>query len=138
MFNHAQLARTIATLQAGGIPLVKSLEVAARALDNFKYSKALEKASQKVKEGEALYKSLEESNIFSSLLIELTKVGEASGTLEDMLNNVAEFYEEDIDVTLTRILSFIEPVILIGMGLVIGAILFSVYYPIFSLATVAR
>jgi type IV pilus assembly protein PilC len=138
MFNHAQLARTIATLQAGGIPLVKSLEVAARALDNFKYSKAIEKASQKVKEGEALYKSLEESNIFSSLLIELTKVGEASGTLEDMLNNVAEFYEEDIDVTLTRILSFIEPVILIGMGLVIGAILFSVYYPIFSLATVAR
>ncbi len=138
MFNHAQLARTIATLQAGGIPLVKSLEVTAKALDNYKYSKALDRASQKVKEGEALHKSLEEAKMFNALLIELTKVGESSGTLEEMLNNVAEFYEEDIDVTLTRILSFIEPVILVGMGLLIGAILFSVYYPIFSLATVAR
>lgn len=138
MFNHAQLARTIATLQGGGIPLVKSLNVASEALDNYKYSVAIDKAAQKVREGEPLYKSLEETKMFSSLLVELTKVGEASGTIEDMLNNVAEFYEEDIEVTLTRLLSFIEPVILIGMGLVIGSILFSVYYPIFSLATVAR
>lgn len=138
MFNHAELARSIATLQAGGIPLVKSLEVTSKAMDNYKYSVAIDKASQKVKEGEPLHKSLEETKMFSSLLIELTKVGEASGTLEDMLNSVAEFYEEDIDITLTRLVSFIEPVILIGMGLVIGSILFSVYYPIFSLATVAR
>ncbi|OGF66869.1 MAG: hypothetical protein A2Y62_01305 [Candidatus Fischerbacteria bacterium RBG_13_37_8] len=138
MFNHAQLARTLSTLQAGGIPLVRSLEVTSRALDNVKYSNAIEKAALSVKEGQPLYKSLEDSKIFSPLLVELTKVGEASGTLEDMLNNVAEFYEEDIDVTLTRILSFIEPTILIGMGLMIGSILFAVYYPIFSLAGVAR
>jgi len=138
MFNHAQIARTLATLQAGGIPLVKSLEVASRALENYKFARAIETASISVKEGQPLFKSLEDRKIFNPLLIELTKVGESSGTLEDMLTNVAEFYEDDIDVILTRILSFIEPMILLGMGLMIGSILFAVYYPIFSLAGSAR
>jgi len=138
MLNHAQFARTLSTLQAGGIPLVRSLEVSSRAMENYQYSIAISKAAQSVKEGQPLFKSLEDTKIFHSLLIELTKVGEYSGALEEMLNNVAEFYEEDIEIRLSRILSFIEPAILIGMGILIGSILFSIYYPIFSLAGVAR
>lgn len=138
MLNHAQFARTVATLQAGGIPLVKSLEVTARAMENYQYSLAISTAAQSVREGQPLFKSLEDTKIFNSLLIELTKVGEYSGALEDMLNNVAEFYEEDMDIRLSRILSFVEPAMLIGMGVLIGSILFSIYYPIFSLASLAK
>ena len=87
----------------------------------------------RVREGGELWKALESTGIFTNLTLEMIKVGETSGALEEMLTSVSDFYDEEIDVRLARVISFVEPVILVAMGGVIVTILLSVYLPIFRI-----
>jgi type IV pilus assembly protein PilC len=134
-FSVSQLMRTLHTLLAGGIPLVNAIDVAASAVGNTLISKRLETVSQHVKEGDTLWSSLQQTNLMTHMAIEMVKVGEETGSLEEMLRNISDFYDEEIDTNLTNVLSVIEPVMLIVMGMVIAVILLSMYYPLFTAIT---
>jgi type IV pilus assembly protein PilC len=127
-------ARTLATLLTGGLPLVPSLEVAARSIDSRQIGKAVFRSVEMVREGKGLSVSLDETKVFPELAVEMIEVGESTGALPQMLNSVAEFFEEDVQTNLTAAMSLIEPLILIVMGCVVVTILIALYLPIFSLS----
>ena len=128
-------ARTLATLLTGGLPLVPSMETAARSIDSRQISKAIFRSVETVREGKGLSVSLGQTKIFPELAVEMIEVGESTGALPQMLNSVAEFFEEDVQTNLTAAMSLIEPIILVVMGIVVATILISLYLPIFSMST---
>ena len=134
-FSVSQLMRTLHTLLAGGIPLVNAIDVAASSVGNQMVSVELGQVSSKVKEGEPLWRSLDATGLITHMAIEMIKVGEETGSLEEMLKNIADFYDEEIETSLTNILSIVEPVMLVFMGLVIASILLAMYYPLFTAIT---
>jgi type IV pilus assembly protein PilC len=132
-YQVALFARTLSTLLTGGLPLVPSLETAARSISSRKVSKAVFSSVGTVREGRNLADSLAATKVFPSLATEMITVGEQTGALPQMLNSVAEFFEEDVATALSAALSLVEPAILIIMGVVVVFILISLYLPIFSL-----
>jgi len=132
-YQVALFARTLSTLLTGGLPLVPSLETAARSISSRKVAKAVFSSIETVREGQSLADSLGETGVFPSLATEMITVGEQTGALPQMLNSVAEFFEEDVATALAATLALIEPAILIVMGIVVVFILISLYLPIFSL-----
>src|SRR5277367_2625388 len=127
-------SRTLSTLLTGGLPLVPSLETAARSIDSRQIASAVYTSVETVREGKGLSASLQQTKVFPELAIEMIEVGESTGALPQMLNSVAEFFEEDVQTNLTAAMSLIEPLILIMMGLVVTTILIALYLPIFSLS----
>ena len=127
-------SRTLSTLLTGGLPLVPSLETAAKSIDSRQVANAVFKSVETVREGKGLARSLEQTKAFPELAIEMIEVGESTGALPQMLNSVAEFFEEDVQTNLTAAMSLIEPLILIIMGVVVVTILIALYLPIFSLS----
>ena len=132
-FGITQFTRSLATLLGGGTPLVPALENAADAIGNRYLSRRVRDVVPRVREGGELWKALDDTRLFTNLTIEMVKVGETSGALEEMLASVSEFYDEEIEMLLARVISFVEPIILVIMGGVIVTILLSVYLPIFRL-----
>ena len=132
-YQVALFARTLSTLLTGGLPLVPSLETAARSISSRKISKAVFASIGTVREGKSLAESLSNTGVFPDLAAEMITVGEQTGALPAMLNSVAEFFEEDVATALAAALALIEPAILIIMGIVVVFILISLYLPIFSL-----
>ena len=137
-FAITQFTRSLATLLGGGTPLVPALENSSDAIGNRSVSRRVREVVPKVREGRELWKTLEETGIFTDLTIEMIKVGESSGALEEMLSSVSEFYDEEIDLLLARVISFVEPAILVIMGGVIVTILLSVYLPMFRLMSAIK
>jgi Type II secretory pathway, component PulF len=136
-YQVALFARTLSTLLTGGLPLVPSLETAARAISSRHVSRAVFTSIVTVREGKTLADSLISTNVFPNLAAEMIQVGEQTGALPQMLNSVAEFFEEDVSTALTASLALIEPAILIVMGVVVVFILISLYLPIFSLGQIS-
>jgi len=132
-YQVALFSRTLSTLLAGGLPLVPSLETAARSIASKRIAKAVFSSVSSVREGKGLAQSLQGTKVFPALSVEMIEVGESTGALPGMLNSVAEFFEEDVQTALTAAMSLIEPAILIVMGVVVVVILISLYLPIFSL-----
>ena len=132
-YQVALFSRTLSTLLTGGLPLVPSLETAARSISSRKVSKAVFSSVTTVREGKSLAESLSKTGVFPDLAAEMITVGEQTGALPQMLNSVAEFFEEDVATALAASLALIEPAILIVMGVVVVFILISLYLPIFSL-----
>ncbi|HEU4635007.1 MAG TPA: type II secretion system F family protein [Edaphobacter sp.] len=126
-------SRTLSTLLTGGLPLVPSLETAAKSIDSRQVASAILRSVETVREGKGLSRSLEQTKSFPELAIEMIEVGESTGALPQMLNSVAEFFEEDVQTNLTAAMSLIEPLILVVMGIVVITILIALYLPIFSL-----
>jgi type IV pilus assembly protein PilC len=126
-------SRTLSTLLTGGLPLVPSLETAAKSIESRQIAKAVTSAVESVREGKGLSVSLDMTKVFPELSVEMIEVGESTGALPQMLNSVAEFFEEDVQTRLGAIMSLIEPVILIVMGVVVVIILIALYLPILSL-----
>ena len=137
-FALSQFARALATLVGAGTPLVTALDISTGSVGNRRISEAVASVVPKVREGAELWRSLEETGQFTSLTVEMIKVGEATGALEEMLTNVSDFYDEAIEAKLQTIINLIEPVILIVMGGVIATILLSVYLPMFTLLSNIR
>src|ERR1035437_1297947 len=132
-YQVALFARTLSTLLTGGLPLVPSLETAARSISSRKISRAVFSSIGTVREGNSLADSLTKTGVFPDLAAEMITVAEQTGALPAMLNSVAEFFEEDVATALAAALALIEPAILIIMGVVVVFILISLYLPIFSL-----
>jgi type IV pilus assembly protein PilC len=138
MFSMAQLSRTLATLLQGGIPLVAALEVARDASGNRVIGESIRGAIGQVTEGQALSDSLEKTGHFPDLALEMIRVGEQTGSLPDMLNHVADFYDEDVNLRSTALLSWVEPAILLFVAMFIAFVLISLYMPIFSLGSAVQ
>ncbi len=132
-YQVALFARTLSTLLTGGLPLVPSLETAAKSISSRRVSKAVMASVTTVSEGKSLAESLTRTKVFPGLASEMITVGEQTGALPQMLNSVAEFFEEDVATALAAALALIEPAILVVMGVVVVFILISLYLPIFSL-----
>jgi type IV pilus assembly protein PilC len=135
-FATAQLARTLSTLLGGGLPLVTALEVASRAVSNQHIARELEGIGQSVREGQSLAATMRSRGTFPDVAVKMTEVGESTGSLQEMLASVAEFYDEEVETTLDRFVTLVEPVLLIVMGLVIAALLLALYLPLFELSSV--
>jgi type IV pilus assembly protein PilC len=134
-FATSQAARTLATLLSGGIPLVNSLEVTSRSLSNQYMAGELTAAGQQVREGRALAAALQDSGAFPDVSIKMVEVGESTGALGEMLNSLADFYDEEIETNLGRFVTLVEPILLVLMGLVIAGLLLALYMPLFNLSS---
>ena len=135
-FATAQLARTLSTLLGGGLPLVTSLEVAGRAVGNRHIAHELESIGQSVREGQGLAATMRAKGTFPDVAVKMTEVGESTGSLQEMLASVAEFYDEEVETTLDRFITLVEPILLIVMGIIVAALLLSLYLPLFELSSV--
>ena len=129
-----QLTRTLATVLAGGIPVVEALQIAKGAVTNRDVSDALGVAVARVKNGEPLAASLADVKTIPEMALEMIAVGEETGSLETMLRDVAEFYESELDVRLSQLTTWIEPVMILVMGLFVGTIVIIMYLPVFQMA----
>lgn len=124
-----RFTRTLATLQAGGIPLVTSLELSARAVGNAVFEQRLLGVAARVREGEALWDSLDKTELLSDITIQMVKVGESTGALDEMLRDASDFTDEEIDAKLTRVVALVEPLMILFMAVIVGVMLLSIYYP---------
>jgi type IV pilus assembly protein PilC len=137
-YQVAQFSRVMSTLLVGGIPLVQALETSGRSLGTILLKKALDRTALLVREGKSLSASLKTTGMVPDLAIDMMEVGESTGALPQMLGSVAEFYEEDVAMRMTALLSLIEPAIMICMGIFVAFVLVALYLPIFSLADTIR
>lgn len=132
--NTVQLTRTLGTIIAGGTPLVDALQGARGAVSNRWISQATIGAVNEIREGATLADALDRSRVLPRLAIEMLSVGEETGSLDTMLRDVAEFYEADLDTKLTQLTTWIEPVLLLIMGVLVGGIVIVMYLPVFQMA----
>jgi type IV pilus assembly protein PilC len=131
-----QLTRTLATILAGGTPLVEALSIARGAISNRYVSVGVAGTVAEIREGTTLAAALDRPKVFPKLAVEMLSVGEETGSLPTMLHDVAEFYEGDLDLRLTQLTTWIEPVLLLIMGALVGAIVIVMYLPVFQMAGV--
>ena len=137
-FAVMQFTQSLGTLLAGGTPMVPALEISSQSITNQLVATKVAGIVQNVREGEPLWRSLESTGVIGDLAVEMIKVGESTGALTEMLGNVSEFYDEEIESRLSRMVSAIEPLILVFMGLVIGVFLIAFYLPLFQLSGVSQ
>ena len=133
-YSLSKLARTLATVLRGGMPLVDSLKISSGTLNNLFLQKKLYGSTDKLQKGAGFSESLSESEAFPKLAIRMISSGEGTGSLDTVLEDLAEFYESDVDTKLSVLTSAIEPVLMIMMGLLIGVIVLSMYLPICQMA----
>ena len=132
-FSTSQASRTLSTLLGGGIPLVNAIDISARSIKNRYIARELQHAGQQVREGRALAAAMQDSGAFTDVAIKMVEVGESTGALQEMLNSLADFYDEEIDTNLGRFITLVEPILLVLMGLVIAGLLLSLYMPLFNM-----
>ena len=122
-FATSQMARTLATLLGGGLPLVNALDITAKSIGNRYMAEQLGVVATRVREGESLAAALEARGEFPEVAVKMAEVGESTGALQDMLNTVADFYDEEIATNMERFVTLVEPVLLVVMGIIIAALL---------------
>jgi len=132
MYATSQLMRTLSTLLAGGLPLVNALDVAAASIGNRAMAQAVGGATGRIREGASLTTALDSTGMLEALPLEMVKVGEQTGALGDMLNAIADFYDEELDTRMATVLSLVEPVLLVVMATVVAAMLLAFYLPMFQ------
>jgi type IV pilus assembly protein PilC len=135
-FATSQMARTLATLLGGGLPLVNALDIAAKSVGNQHVARELEVVTARVREGQSFSAALDARRVFPDVAVRMAEVGESTGALQDMLNTVADFYDEEISTQMERFVTLVEPVLLVIIGIVIAVLLLALYLPLFQLSEV--
>jgi type IV pilus assembly protein PilC len=129
----ARVTRTLATLISGGVPMLESLKITSTTAGNVVIEKEIVDARKLVSEGKTMAESFKAAGRFPTMMLQMINVGEATGTLDEMLNKLAIFYDEEVDTTVSALLSILEPVMMIFVGGIVGGLVISMYLPIFSL-----
>ena len=132
----ARWTRTLSTMFAAGVPLVESLDSVGGAAGNYIYMSATQKIQQEVSTGTSLTNAMSNANVFPSMVIQMTAIGEESGSIDHMLGKAADFYEAEVDEMVAGLSSLMEPIIIVFLGTIIGGIVVSMYLPIFKLGSV--
>lgn len=135
-FATSQIARTLAALVGGGIPLVNALDTAATSTGNRFMGEELRIVAEKVREGKGFAATLLERRVMPDVAIKMIEVGESTGALQEMLTSLADFYDEDVETEVARFVTLVEPVMLVFMGLVIAGVVLALYMPLFELSSV--
>ena len=135
-FATAQVARTLATLLGGGIPLVNAIEIGGRSMSNKYLARELDDVRRRVQEGQSFAAALRERASFPDVAVKMIEVGESTGALQEMLNSLADFYDEDIETEVSRFITLVEPLILVIMGVIIAMVVLALYMPLFELSSV--
>ena len=133
MYSTSQLARTLSTLLAGGLPLLSALAVAANSIGNRAMSAAIASGGAHIREGRSLTVALEATHMVDGMAIEMVKVGEQTGALADMLNTLAEFYDQEMETRLATVMGLVEPILLMIMAVVVAGMLIAFYLPMFEI-----
>lgn len=136
-FSTSQAARTLATLLGGGLPLVNGLQITARSLSSRHFASELEQIRERVQEGQGFAAAMAARGTFPDVAVKMIEVGESTGALQEMLNSLADFYDEEIETAVGRFITVIEPALLVVMGLVIAVVVLALYMPLFELSSVA-
>jgi type IV pilus assembly protein PilC len=132
----ARYARTLSTMFAAGVPLVEAMESVSGATGNVVYSEAVLKMRDEVATGQQLQLAMRQSQLFPSMVVQMVAIGEESGSLDNMLAKVADFYEEEVDNAVDSLSSLLEPLIMVILGVLIGGLVIAMYLPIFKLGAV--
>ncbi len=132
----ARVARTLATLLSSGVAILESLVIVAKVAGNKIVEEALVVARQRISEGRSMSEPLQESGVFPPMVVQMIQVGESTGALDNMLNKIADFYEEDVDNLVSNLTALMEPMIMVFLGVILGGLIVSMYLPIFKLGTV--
>jgi type IV pilus assembly protein PilC len=130
----ARFTRTLGTLLSSGVPILDALDICARTAGNRVVQAGILKARDKISEGHDMAGPLTESRVFPSMVVQMIGVGEQTGAMDQMLQKIADFYEEEVDAAVTAMTSLIEPVMMAFLGIVVGGLIIAMYLPIFSLA----
>jgi type IV pilus assembly protein PilC len=133
----AKFTRTLGTLIKSGVPILQALETVAKTSGNKVIEIAIMTARESVKEGERIATQLRKANVFPPMVIQMVAIGEETGNLDTMLNKIADFYDQEVDVAVKSLTSMIEPIIIVIMGLVIGFIVIAMFLPMFELGELA-
>jgi type IV pilus assembly protein PilC len=129
----SRLTRTLSTLISGGVPMLESLKITSTTSGNVLIEKQILEARRLVAEGKTLHEAFQEAGNFPVMLIQMVNVGEATGTLDEMLGKLATFYDDEVEASVAALLSIMEPILLIAVGGLVGSLVISMYLPIFSL-----
>jgi type IV pilus assembly protein PilC len=130
----ARFTRTLGTLLSSGVPILDALEIVAKTAGNVVVEEAIMYARARISEGKNMAQPLMETNVFPPMVVQMVGVGEQTGALDTMLNKIADFYEEEVDVAVSALTSLIEPALMVGIGGTVGVVLIAMYLPIFSIA----
>jgi type IV pilus assembly protein PilC len=131
----ARVTRTLATLLSSGVPILESLAIVAKVAGNTIVEDSLVVARLRISEGRSMSEPLEESGVFPPMVVQMIQVGEATGQLDNMLNRIADFYEEDVDNLVSNLTALMEPMIMMFLGVILGGLIIAMYLPIFKLGT---
>ncbi len=134
----AKFTRTFGTLVSAGVPILTALDIVADTSGNEVVAQAVKKSRSAIKEGEAIAKPLSESPVFPSMLVQMIAVGEETGALDAMLNKIADFYDEEVAVAVESLTSIIEPIMMVTLGLVVGAMVIALYLPMFTVISLVK
>ncbi|MGC4092162.1 MAG: type II secretion system F family protein [Polyangiaceae bacterium] len=130
----ARFTRTLGTLLQSGVPILDALEICAKTSGNVVIEEGIMMVRQAISEGRNMAEPLTQTQIFPDMVVQMIAVGEQTGALDQMLNKIADFYEEETDVAVAAMTSALEPIMMVGVGGMVGVVLISMYLPIFSLA----
>jgi type IV pilus assembly protein PilC len=129
----SRFTRTLGTLISSGVSILDALEITAKTAGNKVIQNAIKKSVLSIAEGETITQPLKETGVFPPMVTQMISVGEKTGGLDDMLNKIADFYEEEVDASVSALTSIIEPVVIVFMGVIVGGILISMYLPMFDI-----
>jgi type IV pilus assembly protein PilC len=132
----ARWTRTLQTMFAAGVPLVESLDAVAGAAGNAMYAAGTKRIQTEVSTGTSLTNAMGNTNLFPTMVLQMTQIGEESGSLDNMLGKIAEYYEREVDDAVAALSSLLEPIIIVFLGVVIGGLVVAMYLPIFKLGSV--
>jgi type IV pilus assembly protein PilC len=129
----ARFASTLATLVTSGVPILQALDIVRDTSGNEVIARAMDKVYQSVKDGETIHEPLKACPVFPPLVVHMVAVGEETGAIDQMLNKVSEAYEREVDDTVEALTSILEPVLIVGLGAIVGVIVVALYLPLFSI-----
>ncbi len=130
----ARFTRTLGTLLSSGVPILDALQIVGKASGNVIVEEAIQQTAEKIREGRTMAEPLMETKVFPPMVVQMIGVGEQTGAVDQMLNKIADFYEEEVDVAVAALTSLLEPLMMVFIGGLVGFILIAMYLPIFTMA----
>jgi type IV pilus assembly protein PilC len=130
----AKFTRTLGTMVSSGVPILDGLEIVAKSAGNKKIEHGIMFVRDRISEGRSMAEPLAETNLFPSMVVQMIAVGESTGAMDTMLNKIADFYEEEVDIAVEALTSLLEPIMMVFIGGIVGGLLIAMYLPIFTVA----
>ena len=134
----ARFSRTLGTLISSGVPILQAIEITGQAAGNAVIEKAMDQVQQSVKEGQSITKPLENVSVFPAMVTQMISVGEETGSLDAMLGKIADFYEDEVNASIKSLTSILEPILMLGVGGIVGVVVISMYLPIFNMMNIVK